>query len=402
MKLNSKNTYNSLSLVVNILGQKSKKIMAIPIASSERPFLLQCGAKLTHAEIAYETYGTLNPDKSNVLLISHALTGDSHVGTYPDEPEIKGWWHEFLGPGLIFDTSKYFIICSNVLGGCMGSTGPASIDTETNKPFKLKFPLVTIKDMVHAQKILLDKLKIPTILAIIGGSMGGMQVLQWAISYPDMVKAVIPIATTSRLSPQGIALNEVGRRAIINDLQWDDGNYSNAPPKKGLALARMIAHITYLSDESMRRKFGRNLSNHEQLQYGMAQEFEVESYLDHQGIKFTKRFDANSYIYLTKALDYFDLVTEYGSLFNAFKKTTSKFLVMAFKSDWLYPIYQSKEIVVALQQVGRDVSYCEIDSNYGHDAFLLEYDKMAPILIPFLEKIHADVKSELHAGVTPR
>jgi len=284
------------------------------------------------------------------------------------------------------------------LGGCMGSTGPASIDYKTNQEYGIRFPLITIKDMVSAQKILLDELKIPKILAIIGGSMGGMQVLQWTISYPNMVKAVIPVATTSRLSPQGIALNEVGRRAIINDLKWNYGKYSkDAPPKKGLALARMIGHITYLSDESMRNRFGRNLINHKDLQYGLSHEFEVESYLDHQGSKFTKRFDANSYIYLTKSLDYFDLVKEYGSLYNAFKKTKSKFLIMAFKSDWLYPIYQSKEMVVALQQAGKDVSYCEIDSNYGHDAFLLEYDKMAPIFIPFLEKIHSDFKKELES-----
>lgn len=384
--------------MVIILGLKSKKIKYITIASPDRPFKMQCGSTLNNAELAYETYGCLNPEKSNVLLISHALTGDSHVGTYPDEPNNKGWWHDFVGPGLIFDTSIYFIICSNVLGGCMGSTGPASIDYKTNKEYGLKFPLITIKDMVRAQKILLDELKIPKILAIIGGSMGGMQVLQWAISYPNMVKAVIPVATTSRLSPQGIALNEVGRRAIINDLKWNYGKYSkDAPPKKGLALARMIGHITYLSDESMRNRFGRNLINHKDLQYGMFQEFEVESYLDHQGSKFTKRFDANTYIYLTKSLDYFDLVKEYGSLYNAFKETKSKFLIMAFKSDWLYPIYQSKEMVVALQQAGKDVSYCEIDSNYGHDAFLLEYDKMAPIFIPFLEKIHSDFKKELES-----
>lgn len=371
-----------------MLGTRSKHIQYATIATPNNPLLLDCGKELIEVSLAYETFGTLNTAKDNCILITHALTGDSHVGTHPDEEELKGWWHDFLGPGLIFDTNKYFIICSNILGGCMGSTGPTSTNKETSKRFGTEFPLVSIRDMVNAQKRLIDSLEILCLHAVCGGSLGGMQVMQWAISYPNMVKAAIPIATTPRLSPQGIAFNEVGRRAIINDPAWNHGNYSaDSFPSQGLALARMIAHITYLSDESMRNKFGRMLRNTDEYKYSFAPEFEVESYLNYQGNKFIKRFDANSYLYITKAVDYFDLEKSYGSLTKAFSETNAKFLIMGFSTDWLYPIYQSKTIVSALQKAGKDVSYCEIDTKFGHDAFLLEYEKMAPFLINFLQNI---------------
>ncbi len=304
----------------------------------------------------------------------------------PMKPEIKGWWDNYVGPGLIFDTNKYAILCSNVLGGCMGSTGPSSINPDTGELYRLGFPLVTIADMVEAQKRLCDYLGITSILATAGGSMGGMQALQWAISYPKMVQSVLSIATTPRLSPQGIAFNEVARRAIINDPKWNNGNYTEEdPPYDGLKLARAIGTITYLSDESMRNKFGRQLQDACEYMFTFDREFQVESYLDHQGEKFTLRFDPNTYLYLCKAIDYFDLEQSYGSLAQAFQNVHAKFLVMAFQSDWLYPIYQSKQLVTALQQCGKDVTYTEINSNYGHDAFLLEYDKMAPILTAFLD-----------------
>jgi homoserine O-acetyltransferase len=374
-----------------MIGRKSQKIKYIDVATPENPLILESckagneNAKLINVTLAYEQFGEFNSEKSNVILICHALSGDSHVGTYPDEPDLPGWWQNYVGPGLVFDTNKYAIICSNVLGGCMGSTGPTSINPQTGKRYNLGFPIITIKDMVEAQKRLIDALGIKKLHAVVGGSMGGMQALQWSISYPDRVKLVMPIATTARLSPQAIAFNEVGRRAITNDPKWNRGNYSDTDgPNNGLALARMIGHITYLSDESMREKFGRNLQERESYCYDFTTEFCVESYLNYQGTKFTARFDANTYLYITKALDYFDLERAYGSLKDAFSNVTAKFLVMAFKSDWLYPIYQSKEIVKALQQAGKCVSYCEIDTNYGHDAFLLEYDKMAPMMINFL------------------
>ncbi len=371
-----------------MLGTKSKHIQYATIATPTNPLDLDCGKKLEEVILAYETFGTLNSTKDNSILITHALTGDSHVGTHADEKELKGWWDKFVGPGLIFDTTKYHIICSNVLGGCMGSTGPTSINPQTSKRYGIEFPLVSIRDMVKAQKRLIDYLEIPCLHAVCGGSIGGMQVMEWVINYPHLVKAVIPIATTPRLSPQGIAFNEVGRRAIINDPAWNHGNYSSTSfPNQGLALARMIAHITYLSDESMRNKFGRVLRNNDEYQYSFAPEFEVESYLNYQGNKFTQRFDANSYLYITKAVDYFDLEKSYGTLSQAFGPNRAKFLVMGFSTDWLYPIYQSKTIVSALQKAGKNVSYCEIDSNYGHDAFLLEYEKMAPFIINFLQNV---------------
>ncbi len=347
---------------------------------------LECGKKLGPITLAYETYGTLNEDKSNAILIFHALSGDAHVaGRHQPTDRKPGWWDNMVGPGKAFDTARYYVVCINVIGGCGGSTGPCSIDPATNKSYGLRFPVVTIKDMVRAQKVLIDHLGISQLLCVVGGSMGGMQTLQWAVSYPESVKTVIPVATTARQSAQAIAFDAVGRHAIMADPNWKDGNYcdSGSSPDAGLAIARMIGHITYLSDASMRRKFGRDLVGDQS--YGFGADFQVESYLNYQGGSFVKRFDANSYLYITKALDYFDLADEGGGdLVEAFRRTQAKFLVVSFTSDWLFPSYQSKEMVSALRKAGKDVSYVEISSDYGHDAFLLEVESLSKLITNFL------------------
>ncbi len=356
---------------------------------------LESGEHLGPVTLAYETYGELDADKSNAILICHALSGDAHVAGYHSPDDHKpGWWDECVGPGKAFDTDKYFVICSNVISGCKGSTGPASINPRTNKPYGLSFPVVTIADMVHAQRYLLDHLGIDQLLSVVGGSMGGMQALQWAVSYPDRVRSAIPLATTARLSPQSIALNEVGRQAIYKDIHWKGGDYYDAGPgpHAGLSLARMIGHITYLSDLSMHDKFGRRLQSGEKYGYHFETEFAVESYLRYHGDNFIRRFDANSYLYITKAMDYFDLANGHGSLTNRFANVKAKFLVISFKSDWLFPSYQAKEIVSALMANGIDVTYCDIDSPYGHDAFLLEVDRLTDLMGDFLKNVLLEAK----------
>ena len=346
--------------------------------------ILESGEKLVKPTIAYETYGKLNREKSNAILICHALTGDAHVAGWHEGDRKPGWWNIIIGPGKCLDTRKYFIICSNVIGGCKGSTGPSSINPETGKKYGLNFPIITLKDMVNAQKKLVDHLEIKQLFAVIGGSMGGMQVLQWCVSHPEMVRSAIPIATTAYSSPQQIAFNEVGRRAIVSDPNWNHGNYYGKElPDDGLALARMIAHITYLSNESMYQKFGRRLQNKEEYSFDFETDFQVESYLHHQGNSFTKRFDSNSYLYITKAVDYFDL-SGGGSLQDAFKEVKAKFMVISVDSDWLYPPSQSKEIVMALSANNAEVQYCEIKSSYGHDAFLLEAGQLNYLIGGFL------------------
>ena len=331
---------------------------------------LDSGVTLAPVEVAYETYGSLNAAKSNAILILHAFSGDAHAGGE------DGWWAKMIGPGLAFDTDKYFVICSNVLGGCRGTTGPGSINPETGCPWAMTFPVITIGDMVRLQKLLIDHLGIERLLAVTGGSMGGMQALEWAVAYPDRVAAALPIATTARHSAQQIAFNEVGRQAIMADPDWNGGNYyGGKPPARGLSVARMIGHITYLSDESMRKKFGRRLRRPDQ--------FEVESYLQHQGNKFVDRFDANSYIYITRAMDSFDL-TERGTLASLFEKNSTRFLVISFTSDWLYPSYQSLEIVSALRSRNCDVAYCNLTSHYGHDTFLVEVGEQTEVVRGFL------------------
>jgi len=361
-------------------------------AEPPNEMILDSGRRLGPITIAYETLGTLNADKSNVILVFHALTGDSHVaGTYSDNDDKPGWWDNMVGPGKGIDTDKYFVICSNVLGGCMGSTGPASIDPAAGKPYGLNFPMVTIADMVRAQKALMDQLGIERILAMTGGSMGGMQVLQWCVQYPKMVLSAIPLATTTRHSALAIAFNEVARQAIIADPNWNNGNYyENDKPNLGLSVARMIGHITYLSDEAMRSKFGRRLQTGENFSFNFEGEFQVESYLRHQGAKFVERFDANSFLYVTKAADYFDLTrqNEQASAADAFSNAAARFMVISFTSDWLYPTYQSRDMVKAMKKNGLDVSFCEIEAQWGHDAFLLPNQRLSTLISGFIDSVY--------------
>ena len=352
-----------------------------------QPLTLDSGEILPELTIAYETYGTLDKDASNAILICHALTGDAHAAGYHEGDEKPGWWEMVIGPGKAFDTDQYFIICSNILGGCKGSTGPSSINPVTGRPYGLTFPVFTIQDMVRVQHRLLDHLGISRLFAVAGGSMGGMQALQWSVTYPELVSRVIVIASTAYSTPQQIAFNEVGRSAIISDHDWKNGHYyDDGSPVSGLSLARMIAHITYLSDESMHNKFGRGLQGKEKPGFDFSTDFQVESYLHHQGDQFVKRFDANSYLYITKAVDYFDLTVN-QSLTDAFKDVQARFLIVSVSSDWLYPPYLSQEIVSALSSVNIDVDYCEIRSNYGHDAFLLEGGQMNYLLGRFLSHL---------------
>lgn len=357
---------------------------------------LESGVEFSPITVAYETYGTLNKECDNVILIEHALTGDAHaMGYHSDGDKKPGWWDTLIGKGKSFDTDKYFIVCSNIFGGCSGTTGPSSINPETKKPYGISFPVFTIEDTVKVQKKLLDYLGVKKLYSVAGGSMGGMQAIQFALSYPDYVNSAILIATTSRLSPQAIAFNAVGRNSIISDPEWNNGDYYDKEnkPDRGLSNARMIGHITYLCEEAMYNKFGRKLQDKNQYDFNFDIDFQVESYLQHQGQIFVDRFDANSYLYITKAVDYFDPADKYGSLKEAFKNTNAKFLVISFDSDWLFPSYQSKEIVNTLMQLDKDVSYCEIKSPCGHDAFLLEYDVQSKIIKSFLDN---HIKGEIN------
>jgi homoserine O-acetyltransferase/O-succinyltransferase len=347
---------------------------------------LDSGATLSPVDVAYETYGTLNPDRSNAILVLHAFSGDAHAAGISPESGKPGWWDNIIGPGKALDTDQYFMICSNVLGGCRGTTGPASIDPATGRPYAMTFPVITIGDMVRLQKMLVEHLGITRLLAVTGGSMGGMQALEWVVAYPDAVVAAIPIAATARHSAQQIAFNEVGRQAIIADLDWNEGNYYDGkPPARGLAVARMVGHITYMSDDSMREKFGRRLRGKENFGYDFSVDFEVESYLRYRGSEFVGRFDANSYLYITKAMDYFDLTQGKKTLGAVFEKAKARFLVLSFTSDWLYPSYQSQEIVRALRSRNLDVAYCELPSNYGHDAFLVDVAEQTDLIRGFLK-----------------
>ena len=339
------------------------------------PLRLACQQQLAPFSVAYQTYGRLNAAKSNAILICHALTGDQHVANMHPVTGKPGWWETLVGPGKPVDTSRFYVICANILGGCMGSTGPASDNPKTGRPYALDFPVITISDMVDAQARLIDHLGIDQLFSVIGGSMGGMQVLDWAARYKDRVFTAVPIATAAWHSSQNIAFHEVGRQAVMADPDWLAGNYYAAgkTPRNGLAVARMAAHITYLSEEALHRKFGRSLQDRSQVAFSFNAEFQVESYLRHQGSTFVDRFDANSYLYITRAMDYFDLKSEYGDvLANAFRGTRTRFCVVSFTSDWLYPTRESREIVQALNAVAANVSFVEIDSDKGHDAFLLE------------------------------
>ncbi len=362
---------------------------------------LDCGASLRGVTVAYETYGELNRERTNAILILHAFTGDAHAGGIDHEGK-PGWWANMIGPGKAFDTDRYFVFCANVLGGCRGTTGPSSINPDTGRRYALSFPVITIRDMVRLQKALVDHLGIPKLLAVAGGSMGGMQALEWAVSYPEMVEACLPIAATARHSAQQIAFNETGRQAIVADPDFNNGEYyEGPPPARGLAVARMVGHITYMSDESMREKFGRRLRNRETVSYGFDIDFEVESYLRYRGSQFVGRFDANSYLYITKAMDYFDMTNGAPSLAAALEKTQSRFLVISFTSDWLYPSYQSLEIVNALRGRNHDVTYCELSSSYGHDAFLVDVGEQTGIVSGFLARVAREAGIVSAKGALP-
>lgn len=367
--------------------------------ATDEPMRLDSGETLGPVTLAYETYGRLNRERNNAILIVHALSGDSHAaGYYSPDDEKPGWWDECIGPGKAFDTNRYFVICSNVIGGCQGSTGPASINLQTGKPYGLEFPVVTIRDMVRAQRYLIDYLGIDKLLAVAGGSMGGMQALEWSVRNPDRVRSALVLATTARHSPMLIAFSEVSRQAIYADPDWNKGDYYQCDqhPNTGLALARMIGHITYLSEESMHHKFSRRLQKRERFGYDFDTDFEVEGYLHYNGMRFTERFDANSYLYITKALDYFDLMNGHKNLSDAFVNSKDiTYLVVSFTSDWLYPAYHSKEIVSALTYVGADVSSVNLQSSWGHDAFLLEVETMTGLISSFLERVVAEKKLSL-------
>jgi homoserine O-acetyltransferase len=382
------------------------------------PLPLDSGETLGPITLAYETFGQLNAGRSNAILICHALSGDSHVaGYYSPDDKAPGWWDDCVGPGKAFDTDRFFVICSNVIGGCQGSTGPGSIDPQTGRPYGLRFPVITVGDMVRAQRHLIDHLGIDRLLLVAGGSMGGMQVLQWAASYPERVCAAVPIATTARHSPMLIAFSEVGRQAIYADPNWNYGDYYASPrPNAGLAVARMVGHITYLSEASMHHKFGRQLQNRQRFGFDFDTDFAVEGYLRYKGNRFTERFDANSYLYVTKAMDYFDLTNGYAgesngngngrgngadiqALAKAFANSTAiTYLVVSFTSDWLYPPYHSKDIVSALTAAGADVTYCNVQSTWGHDAFLLEVDTMTGLLSNFLGRVARQCGLDANGG----
>ena len=352
---------------------------------SDAPFPLDGGGSLAGLDIAYETYGELAADRGNAILICHALSLDQFVASVNPVTGKPGWWTRLVGPGLPIDPARHFIICANILGGCMGSTGPASIDSATGAAYGMHFPVITVRDMVRAQALLLDHLGIARLHAVIGGSMGGMQVLQWAATFPDRVAAAIVIAAAARHSAQNIAFHEVGRQAIMADPNWHDGEYGEAGPTAGLAVARMAAHITYLSEEGLTEKFGRRLQARDAKSFGFDADFQVESYLRHQGLSFTERFDANSYLYITRAMDYFDLAEEHGGLLaNAFRGAKTRFCLISFDSDWLYPTAEMRLIVHALNAAGAPVSFVELSSPFGHDAFLLDMPEMNRVIDGFL------------------
>ncbi|RYE01057.1 MAG: homoserine O-acetyltransferase [Sphingomonadales bacterium] len=350
------------------------------------PLRLDGGALLSPVDIAYETYGALDADAGNAILICHALTGDQHVASDHPVTGKAGWWTRMVGPGKPIDTDRYFVICSNVIGSCLGSSGPATINPATGKPWGMTFPVITIRDMVRAQAMLLDHLGIERLFAVVGGSMGGMQALSWAGTFPERVAAAVVIASAARHSAQNIAFHEVGRQAIMADPNWREGDYyaDGAPPAAGLAVARMAAHITYLSEAGLTAKFGRKLQSREQKTFGFDADFQVESYLRHQGLSFVERFDANSYLYITRALDYFDLAEEHGTLAAAFKGSSTRFCLVSFDTDWLYPTSESRSIVHALNAAGAAASFVELSSPFGHDAFLLESPELARVVDGFL------------------
>lgn len=346
--------------------------------------------------VAYETYGQLSPQRDNAIFVCHALTGDAHAaGLHSADDRKPGWWDGFIGPGKALDTNDYFVICANVLGGCQGTTGPGSINPETGEQYCYDFPVITVGDIVQVHAALVEQLGIERLLAVVGGSLGGMQVLEWAARFPDKLASAVVLASAANLSAQGIAFNAVGRRAIVTDPGFQRGRfYGEEGPRYGLALARMLAHITYLSEESIEMKFGRRLQDREELAYDLLHEteFQIESYLHYQGKRFVERFDANSYLYLTKAMDYFHLANQHGSLATALGRTEARFLVVSYDTDWLFPTAQSKDIVAALVRAGRHVAYTELKSPFGHDSFLIQLDELESLVAPFLERTQAAIR----------
>lgn len=369
---------------------KKYEVGKIEIVAKDKPLVLSSGKKISSFPIAYQTYGKLNSDKSNAILVCHGLTGDQYlIGKHPITGK-SGWWEKMVGDGKTIDTKKYFVICSNNLGGCLGSYGPKYNNPETNEPWALDFPVITISDMVKAQKLLIESMGIKKLFSVIGGSMGGMQVLEWASSFPNFINSAIPIAAAPRHTAQNIAFHEIGRQAIMADPDWCDGDYIKERkfPAKGLAVARMTAHVTYLSESGLASKFGRELQDRENISYGFEADFKIESYLRHQGASFVNRFDPNSYLYITRALDYFDLISEHdGELRNAFKECNAYFCIISFTSDWLFPAEEAKHVVHALAGTGANVSFIEIKTDKGHDAFLLDEPQLFVAVKGFLNKV---------------
>ncbi|MGI9525363.1 MAG: homoserine O-acetyltransferase MetX [Hyphomicrobiaceae bacterium] len=380
----------SVTSTASVVGHReaqnpSSQVIQFP---ETEPLRLSCGQAIAPLTIAYQTYGTLNADKSNAILVCHALTGDQHAANAHPVTGKPGWWSTMIGPNCPIDTDRYFVICPNILGGCMGTTGPASLNPETGDAYGLDFPIVTISDMVEAQVRLIDKMEIDQLFAVVGGSMGGMQVLDWASRHGERVFAAIPIATAAWHTPQNIAFHEVGRQAVMADPDWCEGNYLKAGriPRRGLSVARMAAHITYLSEDALHQKFGRSLQERDAHSFSFGADFKIESYLRYQGSSFVDRFDANSYLYITRAMDYFDLADEHDDILaNAFRGTKTRYCVVSFTSDWLYPTRESKEIVQALNAVAANVSFVEIESDKGHDAFLLDEPEMFSTIAGFLK-----------------
>ncbi|MDA0902396.1 MAG: homoserine O-acetyltransferase [Proteobacteria bacterium] len=379
-------------LIKSSFGSKYKEyeIGNIVKLATDEPLVLDSALEIKNFNMAYQTYGKLNKDKSNAILICHALTGDQYIASKNPITGKDGWWNKMVGKGKAIDTDKYFVICSNTIGGCFGSFGPKDINPETGKIYGLDFPVLTIHDMVRAQKLLIDHFKIDQLLAVIGGSMGGMQALSWSFLYPHKMKAVVPIATSYRHSTQNIAFDEVGRQAIMADPNWCNGDYISQKkyPAKGLAVARMAGHITYLSEDALHKKFGRNLQDKDDISYHFDIDFQVESYLRHQGVTFVERFDANSYLYLTKAMDYFDLEAENnGILSNAFRNVKAKFCIFSFSDDWLFTPDESKKLAQALNISGANISLVNIESKHGHDSFLIDNENFKETLSGFINSL---------------
>ena len=376
------------------MNKKTEDIKKINVS---KPLKLDCGKTVKDFPLAYETYGKLNENKDNAILVFHALTGDQFLAETNPVTNKEGWWITAVGPGKAIDTNKYFVICANVIGGCMGSWGPSNREKETNQPYGLNFPVITIKDIVKAQESLLEYLGIKKLLCATGGSMGGMQLLQFCATFPDKSFSAIPIACSASHSAQNIALNELARQAIMADPVWDNGKYflKNTQPKNGLAVARMVGHISYLSEQGMHERFGRKLQEKADYEFSFNADFQVESYLRHQGKSFVERFDANSILYITRAMDYFDLSKQFkGGLIEAFKNQKTKFLIISFSSDWLYTTKENKDIVIALNASGTDVSYSEIITDKGHDSFLVNEPEFLKTLKGFIDSMHEKFKNE--------